>query len=289
MDKIINEVQEFKDMKDSNHWGYSTVMRMKALGLIAGYEDGTFRPNEHITRLESLIFDARMIDHIIEEILIYLRNQIPKLVKEIKPSVVVITNTYTDKSGQTRTSIGTGTVINEQGDILTNYHVVADDQQKRLGNIKIGVLEKSEEGNLEKIKYHEGEYIVGDSWIDQDMAIVKIKNLNFDLPHMPISESNLEEGHKVISYGHGGSYTYAVGKGVIAQDLQIVGGLATFGQTDATINPGNSGGLISSIWNKAIAGIPTRKVTQYDDISFYVPASRIKTFLDNNNIKYYIS
>lgn len=127
MDKVINE---FLDMKDSSHWGYPTVMRMKALGLIAGYEDGTFRPNEPITRLESLIFDARMMDHIVEEVLIYLREQIPNLVKEIKPSIVVIKNTYTDKDGQVRTSIGTGTVINEQGDILTNYHVVADDQQK---------------------------------------------------------------------------------------------------------------------------------------------------------------
>lgn len=121
------------------------------------------------------------------------------------------------------------------------------------------------------------------------MALVYINHPNLNLPHMPIAKKNLEEGHKVISYGHGGSYTYAVGKGVIAQDLQIVGGLATFGQTDATINAGNSGGLISSIWNKAIAGIPTRKATSYDDISFYVPASRIIEFLEKREIKYYLA
>ncbi len=289
MDKKINGVQEFKDMKDPNHWGYSTVMKMKALGLIAGYEDGTFRPNEPITRLESLVFDARMIDHIIEETVIYLQNLIPNLVKEIKPSVVVVKNIYIDKNGVQRNGIGTGTCINENGEVLTNYHCITNDKNELNDNIEIGILKSSPEGGLEQIEYYQAEFKVGDAWIDEDIAIISPKQLSLKIPYMPISKVNLEEGHKVISYGHGGGYTYAVGKGVIAQDLQIVGGLATFGQTDATINPGNSGGLISSIWDKAIAGIPTRKATQYDDISFYVPASRIRRFLDNNNIKYYLS
>ena len=269
---------KFTDIPD-NHWALGSIIWSQKF--LSGYEDGTFRPKNKVSREEMVAFLHKYHDrlHI---------NLKANLVKNIKPSVVVVKNTYTDAQGVKRQSIGTGTIINEDNQVLTNYHCIADDQNKRNGNIEIGVLQESRPNNTEQVTYYQGTFITGDSWIDQDVAVVQIEE-NVNRPFMPILSQNLEEGDDVISYGHGGGYLYAVGSGVIAQDLQVVGGLFTFGQTDATINAGNSGGLISSIYNKAIAGIPTRKATQHDNINFYLPANRIIKFLDKREIKYHLA
>ena len=272
----MSDAVKFVDVPNE-HWGLGSIIWSQKF--MSGYPNNFFKPNKEITRAEfvSALHKYHLIMH--QHLKTY-------LVERIKPSVVVVKNTYTNEKDEKKQGLGTGTVINAQGQVLTNYHVIDSMGNMAEQKIEVGVLTESRSDNIEQVKWYNAEMIAGDKWISEDMAVLQIKGLDRDIPTMPILAENLAEGEDVISYGHGGAYTFAVGDGVIAQDNQLVGGLFMFGQTNATINPGNSGGLISSIWKKAIAGIPTRKATSYDDINFYVPASRIIWFLENNNIKH---
>lgn len=271
----------FSDVPD-NHWAAKSIEWGKKF--IDGRPDGTFGLGDKATREEIVSFFHKYHLELHQ-------NLISNLVETVKPAVVVVRNKYITANDEERMSIGTGTIINEFGDVLTNYHCIDPDQDSIANeNIEIGVLMESNDDNIEKIEFFEGEFITGDKWIDEDMAIVRIKDfakIPVNIQPMPILAENLAEGKPVISYGHGGAYKYAVGDGVIAQDNQIIGGVFVFGQTNATINSGNSGGLISSIYKRAIAGIPARKVTSYDDISFFIPASKVLRFLSMRSIKHY--
>lgn len=52
----------FKDAASFPAWSADAIAQIKALGLIQGYEDGTFRPNREITRAELLTLLARAAD-----------------------------------------------------------------------------------------------------------------------------------------------------------------------------------------------------------------------------------
>jgi len=273
----MTDIIKFSDVPD-NHWAIGSIIFAAENEYMTGYPDNTFKPNQNLTRAE---FAAALHRYHIN----MHKEQISDLVAEVKKSVVVIKATFTNDAGERRSSIGTGTFINADNQILTNYHCVSNTENGEPVSFEIGVLEKSKSLTSEVIKYYEGELLHKDSW--EDIAVVKIKDNNLNYPYMPILKEPLKEGHDVISYGHGGGYLYAVGGGLIAQDMRLVG-IWGMGQTDATINPGNSGGLISSIHKKAIAGVPSRKATQFDNISFYIPIQLIKRTLDNWNVEYEI-
>ncbi len=50
----------FKDT--SNHWGNASIQRMANMGLFAGYEDGTFRPNNNMSQAEMIVLLMRLVD-----------------------------------------------------------------------------------------------------------------------------------------------------------------------------------------------------------------------------------
>jgi hypothetical protein len=54
------EGQTFKDIK--GHWGVASIMRMQELGILDGYEDGTFRPNNPLTPEELAVILDRIMD-----------------------------------------------------------------------------------------------------------------------------------------------------------------------------------------------------------------------------------
>ncbi len=51
----------FKDV-GKNHWGYGSIYNMSAMGLFAGYGDGTFKPNQEISEAEMLTVLIRLVD-----------------------------------------------------------------------------------------------------------------------------------------------------------------------------------------------------------------------------------
>jgi S1-C subfamily serine protease len=165
---------------------------------------------------------------------------------------------------------GSGFIINPDGRILTNYHVVK-------GNAQLSVT-------LNDKKTYKADVLGVDK--RNDLALIKIV-ADKKLPALPLGDSDhLVVGQKAIAIGNpfgqfGGSLTVGV---VSALDRTIRtddSNLEGMVQTDAAINPGNSGGPLLDSHGNVIA-INTAIYGPQGNIGlgFALPINRAKTMLD---------
>lgn len=186
----------------------------------------------------------------------------PELVETLTPSVVQIAVSLDRGQG-----VGTGVILDEDGLILTNWHVVE-------GAIAITV--GFEDGSIA-----EGELFRRDPQID--LAIIKVTGQTGLKPAIFGDSDALRIGEDVVAIGHalglrGGP---TVSKGVVsALDRTIVGevggDLTGLVQTDAAINEGNSGGPLVNMFGEVV-GINTAKINIGDRIGFAININAAKT------------
>lgn len=126
-------------------------------------------------------------------------------------------------------SLGSGVIINKDGYILTNYHVIKDADQ-----IEVALSDK---------RQFIAKTIVQDK--RTDLALLKI-DAKGDLPFLKVdNQENLEVGDIVLAIGNPFGIGQTVTSGMVsalARSQQGIGDIHSFIQTDAAINPGNSGG-----------------------------------------------
>ncbi len=177
---------------------------------------------------------------------------------------------------QTVTGIGTGVIVDTDGYILTNMHVV--DGAKR---ITVTVL--SANGQQE----YPAEFIAGDK--QEDMAVVKIKADGLR-PVVFGNSDALQVGQWAMAMGNPYGFEHTVSVGVVSalnrqlptEDGKTMKGLV---QTDASINPGNSGGPLVNI-NGEVIGINTAVYVggngqvQARGIGFAIPSNRAKEIME---------
>jgi serine protease Do len=165
---------------------------------------------------------------------------------------------------QTQRSLGSGFIINKEGDILTNYHVVAqaDDIEVKLADgrkFKAKVIGKDEK---------------------TDIALLKIKGAG-DLPYVTLGDSGkLRPGDWVMAIGNPFGLEHTVTVGVVSALGRMIGGgpYAKFIQTDASINPGNSGGPLFNIQGEVV-GINSMIYAAGQGIGFAIPVNLAKEML----------
>lgn len=127
---------------------------------------------------------------------------------------------------------GSGLVWDEQGHIITNYHVIED------GDIFNVTLPNQQERQAKLIGKEP----------NKDIAVLKIEgDLKGLYPIKIGSSSNLQVGQKVIAIGNPFGFDHTVTTGIVSalgRSMPGVGGVTIRDmiQTDASINPGNSGG-----------------------------------------------
>src|SRR5919107_5908083 len=154
--------------------------------------------------------------------------------RAISPGVVSINSTrqprgFFDAGGQ---GSGSGSVIDEQGHVLTNYHVIegADSLTVSFGGEKT----------------YPAKVVGGDP--DTDLAVLQVTGPREALKVVPLGDSDrLTVGQKVLAIGNPFGLDRTLTTGVIsglqrpieARNGRIIEGAI---QTDASINPGNSGG-----------------------------------------------
>ena len=137
---------------------------------------------------------------------------------------------------------GSGSVIDAQGHILTNYHVVE-------GTQKLTV-------SLGGAKTYAAEFVGGDP--DTDLAVIKITPPAEGLTVIPFSDSDkLVVGQKVLAIGNPFGLDKTLTTGVISGLQRPIRGVNRRPiegaiQTDASINPGNSGGPLLDKYGKMI-------------------------------------
>jgi S1-C subfamily serine protease len=160
--------------------------------------------------------------------------------------------------------MGSGTIIDPEGQVLTNNHVIA-------GAEKIGVT-------LPDGRVLEGRVIGTCS--THDMAIIKVKEEK--LPAAELGDSDkLKVGQRVFAIGNpfGLSGGPTVTAGVISALNRSIeskrGMIENLVQTDAAINPGNSGGPLVDIQGRVVA-INTAIIPYAQGIGFAIPINSAK-------------
>jgi len=159
------------------------------------------------------------------------------------PGVVLILASEGSRMG----SVGTGSIIREDGLIITNAHVfIRQDSKKLKSDITIYLKPDRVTGNHKKdlSQKYRGRMVSYN--IPLDLALVKIVNINRPLTRVDFAEAeNVGIGDQVYAIGHpeqGGLWSLTTG--VISAFRVNYGGVPgkDLFQTDASINRGNSGG-----------------------------------------------
>lgn len=161
-----------------------------------------------------------------------------------------------------RRSLGSGFIIEEDGYILTNHHVVDG-----AAEIIVRMSDRSE---------YEAELIGSDQ--RSDLALLKIE-ADKDLPVLKMGNyDDVEVGQWVLAIGSPFGFDYSVTAGIVSAKgrsltTRQTGDYVPFIQTDVAINPGNSGGPLFNL-NGQVVGINSQIVSRsggYMGLSFAIP------------------
>jgi serine protease Do len=168
----------------------------------------------------------------------------------------------------TRTSLGSGFIVNADGTILTNAHVIL-----RGSKVHVTLVDGRE---------FEAKLVGADA--DSDLAVLRIKTPD-SLPTVTLGTSNdLLIGETVIAIGNPFGLSHTVTTGVVSATGRSLHGeertYTDFVQTDASINPGNSGGPLSNIRGEVI-GINAAIYGKAQGIGFAIPIDRAKRVLSD--------
>jgi len=214
-----------------------------------------------------------------------LNSSLEELVKRVSPSVVQVRVTGLGPTeegtgseaalviGRLR-SVGSGVIVDPEGYILTNAHVLRGAQRVQvilpspLAGTSPVLSSLAARGRTVDAR------IVGQS-SEIDLAVIKIKEK--DLHALPIANySNLRQGEMVLAFGSPGGLQNSVTKGVVSAvarqpdpDNPMI-----YIQTDAPINPGNSGGPLVNV-DGQLVGINTFILTQSggnEGLGFAIPS-----------------
>jgi serine protease Do len=158
-------------------------------------------------------------------------------------------------------SLGSGFIIDKDGFVVTNNHVIEDADQ-----IKVKLKDERE---------FDAEIVGRDP--NTDIALLKITS-GQDLPTAKLGDSDeLKVGQWVVAIGSPFGLEHTVTAGIVSAKGRVIGSgpYDDFIQTDASINPGNSGGPLLNL-NGEVIGINTAIVASGQGIGFAIPVNLAK-------------
>lgn len=185
----------------------------------------------------------------------------------------------TDKKGDIEVGSGSGFIVHKTGVIITNKHIVIDDEADYTIIANNG-------------KKFESEVLFRDPY--NDIAILRIIKLKIGAVKFPVvklgDSDKIQLGEEVMAFGNAlGIFQNTVSEGIISGlgrhilaqvDLESkckeMDGLI---QTDAAINPGNSGGPLVNIKGEII-GINTAAIKDAENIGLAIPINAVKKNLE---------
>jgi serine protease Do len=165
---------------------------------------------------------------------------------------------------EARQSLGSGFIVNANGLILTNNHVVEEAD-------KIKVI-------LQDERELEAQVVGRDA--KTDLALIKVQ-AEGPLPTVPLGDSDrLRIGEWVMAIGNPFGLSHTVTAGIVSAKGRVIGAgqYDDFIQTDASINPGNSGGPLFNTQGEVV-GINTAIVAGGTGIGFAIAVNLVKELL----------
>lgn len=170
--------------------------------------------------------------------------------------------------------LGSGFIINEDGSLITNFHVIEGETQ-----IVVEVYHQSN-GQLERKSYKDVKIIAMNKFAD--IALLKIEDK--DAPkfaHVLLGDSDaLSVGETVFAIGSPLGLERTVTEGILSTKTREMQG-ELYLQTTAQINPGNSGGPLFNLRGEVI-GVTNMKIFG-EGLGFAIPISAVKYFLDHRD------
>ena len=190
---------------------------------------------------------------------------------KVRPSIVSVVTVDNVNYMSKNSGEGSGIIIDSNGYIVTNSHVIGDSS-------KYDVTVITSDGTTYEAK------VVGYD-VRSDLAVLKVDATG--LPECELGDSSqLVLGDYVVAIGNPGGRQFAgsVTLGIVSGVDRIIDTDDTestsamrYIQTDAAINPGNSGGALVNMYGQVI-GINTSKIsaTGYESMGFAIPSTKVK-------------
>jgi len=192
-----------------------------------------------------------------------------QLYQQVSPSVVAIRVTVTGRNGRIiGSSTGTGFVIDTEGRIVTNNHVV-------------------DEASFIEIEFYDGTLAEGQIVgldPDSDLAVLDVNVPGEKLFPITFGDSNaLLVGQPVVAIGSPFGQDWTLTTGIVSGLNRMLEGLTNYSiggviQTDAAINPGNSGGPLLNM-SAQIVGVNSQIATESganSGVGFAIPSNLVQ-------------
>ena len=188
------------------------------------------------------------------------------LVKQIGEAVVQV---------RTPGGLGSGFIINEDGFLMTNFHVIE-------GETQISVeLYLQHDGQFTPRTYKNVRIVAINKF--EDMALLKIEDK--DAPKFKYtllgSADAVAVGERVFAIGSPLGLERTVTEGILSTKTRELAG-ELYLQTTTQINPGNSGGPLFNMSGEVV-GITNMKITFGEGLGFAIPIESVKFFLDHRD------
>ncbi len=202
--------------------------------------------------------------------------------KQAAPGVVTVLSVFGGSGvlGQAAAGQGSGFVLNKDGEIVTNGHVVSQGTGSSLSKANQVYVEFADRNRVSA-------QVLG---VDPfaDVALIKVDPAGLNLAPLKLGDdANLQVGDPVAAIGSPFGEQQSLTVGIVSAKKRSVKSLTQFQienaiQTDAAINPGNSGGPLLDA-NANVVGINQQIETRSDTnagVGFAVPISAIKRSID---------
>jgi serine protease Do len=167
---------------------------------------------------------------------------------------------------------GSGFLINKDGHLITNYHVIA-----RETLIKATVFQRTD-SCFEQKKYEKIKIVAFNPFVD--LALLKIEDAQREFPYLYLGDmSRVTVGETVFAIGNPLGLTRSVSQGIVSTTNRDFEG-QLYIQTTTDMNPGNSGGPLFNLAGEVI-GVTSMGYLFYGGLNFAIPVDTVKRFLEN--------
>jgi serine protease Do len=171
--------------------------------------------------------------------------------------------------------MGSGFFINEQGYLITNYHVVEKETK-----IEVTVFKKARDG-FDKKTFKNIKIEAINPFVD--LALLRVEDLgDTTVKFVFLGDiDKIRAGEQVFAIGNPLGLERTVTNGVLSSTSRAFEGLVYL-QTNADINPGNSGGPLFNLSGEVI-GVTNMGYIFFGGLGFAIPVDYVKHFIDNRD------
>lgn len=188
------------------------------------------------------------------------------LVNQLGEAVVMV---------RTPGALGSGFFINEDGFLITNFHVIEGETQ-----ISIEVYHQKN-NQLERTTYKQVRIVAMNKFADLALLQITDKDAGkFKFVQIGSADA-LAVGERVFAIGSPLGLERTVTEGILSTKTRQMGG-DLYLQTTAQINPGNSGGPLFNLLGEVV-GVTNMKITFGEGLGFAIPSEVVRYFLDHRD------